>query len=86
MQEDNIIRLGGTKSKIDQSSHVLFISEKFNYQLIDSGHDLLNITQKLPKIEVNRNNNLEPKLYQVIQSLEILNIAFFIKLLIKTYV
>ena len=51
LQEDNIIGLGETKSKNEQSPHVLLIGEKFNYLLTEGGHDLLNITQKLPKQE-----------------------------------
>lgn len=49
LQEDNIIGLGETKSKNEQSSQVLLIGEKFNYLLLEGGHDLLNITQKLPQ-------------------------------------
>lgn len=49
LQEDNIIGLGETKSKNVQPSDVLLMGEKFNYLLTEGGHDLLNITQKLPE-------------------------------------
>jgi hypothetical protein len=51
LQKDNIIGLGETKSKADQSSHVLLIGEQFNYLLNQGGNDLLNIMQKLPEQE-----------------------------------
>lgn len=49
LQEDNIVGLGETKSKNVQPSDVLLMGKKFNYLLTEGGHDLLNITQKLPE-------------------------------------
>ncbi len=51
LHEDNIIGIGETKSKNEQSSRALLIGEKFNYLLTEGGSDLLNITQKLPNQE-----------------------------------
>lgn len=48
LQEDNIIGVGETKSKNQQSSGALLIGEKFNYLLTEGGTDLLKIMQKLP--------------------------------------
>lgn len=51
LQEDNIVGLGETKSKNEQSSQVILIGEKFNYLLIEGGNELLKIMQKLPNQE-----------------------------------